>query len=286
VPCGITIGGIGATAKPNPANPPIGPGGEMRYGLRSFVGGDPMAAVLFEAGGYRYLPHAFQYSGGVSAMRGFMIERARFNRLVPLADGFAAVEAHLQRLGRPPTAFCACELRSPAQFTDAGFIAFNRHYVQQLAAWGIFKDEVNPVARSNVCPAIDPPATPSFYAFCYTVPGDGGFVAAGSGEAQDGPGAYADRIVRLGDTSVAGMREKTRYVLSAMERRMGGLGLGWGDVSATQLYTVYDPHPILADELVRRGAMPAGLTWHYCRPPVQGLEVEIDVRGVAREVVI
>jgi hypothetical protein len=36
---------------------------------------------------------------------------------------------------------------------------------------GIFRNEVNLVARSNVCPEIDPPATPSFYAFSYTVPG-------------------------------------------------------------------------------------------------------------------
>jgi hypothetical protein len=38
---------------------------------------------------------------------------------------------------------CACELRSPAQFTDAGFVAFNRHYVERLAARGIFREEVN-----------------------------------------------------------------------------------------------------------------------------------------------
>src|SRR5215472_13723196 len=63
---------------------------------------------------------------------------------LPLADGFDAIEAYLAGIGRSPTAFCACELRSPAQFTDAGFIAFNRHYVEQLAAWGIFREEVNP----------------------------------------------------------------------------------------------------------------------------------------------
>src|SRR6187551_1984552 len=88
--------------------------------------------VPFTPGGYRFLTHAFQYSGGVAAEPGFRIERARFARPIPLAEGFDAVEAHLARLGRPPTAFCACELRSPAQFTDAGFIAFNRHYVQRL----------------------------------------------------------------------------------------------------------------------------------------------------------
>jgi hypothetical protein len=246
-----------------------------------------MPTEPFAAGNYRFLPYAFQYSGGVAAEPGFAIERARFKKLLPLAEGFDAIEAHLARIGRPPTALCAAELRSPAQFTEAGFIAFNRHYVERLARWGIFKDEINPVARTNVCPAIDPPATPSFFAFCYTVPGaDGGFVAAGSGEAREGPGGYAERIVRLGDTSAEGLREKTRCVIEAMEGRLRGLGFGWTDVTATQLYTVYDPHPFLAEEIVRRGMMPAGLTWHFARPPVQGLEVEIDLRGVPRELVI
>jgi hypothetical protein len=245
-------------------------------------------APTFAPGGYRFIPGPFQYSGGVAAEPGFRIERARFTRLLPLAEGFAAIEAHLASLGRPPTAFCACELRSPKQFTEAGFIAFNRLYVEQLTAWGIFRDEVNPVARSNVCPEIAPPATPSFYAFSYTVPGEGGgFVAAGSGEARgESSGSYADRIVRLGDQSPDGMRDKARYVLGEMERRMAALGFGWGDVTTTQLYTVYDVHPFLADEFVARGAVPAGLTWHYARPPVEGLDLEIDVRGLARERVI
>jgi hypothetical protein len=85
------------------------------------------------------------------------IERARFTRPVALAVAFDAIEGHLGGIGRPPTALCACELRSPAQFTDAGFVAFNRHYGERLAAWGIFRD---------------PPATPSFYAFSYTVPSE------------------------------------------------------------------------------------------------------------------
>ena len=73
--------------------------------------------VTFQPGGYRFIEHAFQYSGGVSAEPGFAIERVRLARMVPLAEGFDAVEAHLQRLGRPSGALCACELRSPAAFT-------------------------------------------------------------------------------------------------------------------------------------------------------------------------
>src|SRR5271155_1751034 len=241
----------------------------------------------FPAGGYRFIVHRFQYSGGVAAEPGFRIERARFARPLPLAEGFDAIEAYLADTGRSPTAFCACELRSPAQFTDAGFVAFNRHYVERLAAWGIFRNEVNPVARSNVCPEIDPPAIPSFYAFSYTVPGEGGgFVAAGSGEAREGTGSYAERIVRFGDQSPTGMRDKARCVLEVMEHRMAALGKGWDDVTATQVYTVFDLHSYLADEFVRRGAMAGGLTWHFTRPPVQGLDFEVDVRGVTRELVI
>lgn len=242
---------------------------------------------LFAAGNYHFMPHAFQYSGGVAAAPGFTIERARFGRPVPLAQGFDAVEAHLAGIGRPPTALCACELRSPRQFTEQGFIDFNRNYVQRLERWGIFRDEVNPVARSNVCPEIDPPAESSFYAFSYTVPGDaGGFVAAGSGEAREGGASYRERIVRLGDTSPEGMREKARLVLDIMEQRMAALGKAWADVTETQLYTVFDIHPHFAEEYIRRGAAPGGLTWHYARPPVQGLDYEVDVRGVSKELVI
>jgi hypothetical protein len=248
------------------------------------------AVQSFAPGRYRFIPGPFQYPGGVAAEPGFRIERARFATPLPLADGFAAIEAHLARLDRKPTAFCACELRSPAQFTDAGFIAFNRTYVERLASWGIFRDEVNPVARSNVCPEIDPPAAPVFYAFSYTMPSDGdvapSFVCAGSGEAREGGAGYSERIVRLGDQSPDGMREKARFVLGEMEGRMTALGFGWADVTATQVYTVHDIHSFLADEIVRRGAARAGLTWHYARPPVQGLDYEMDVRGVARELVI
>lgn len=43
---------------------------------------------------------------------------------------------------------------------------------------------------------------------------------------------------------------------------------------------------LLADEIVRRGAARSGLTWHFCRPPVRGLEFEMDCRGVRFEEVI
>ena len=249
--------------------------------------------TIFEPGGYRFVRGRFQYSGGVSAEPGFVIERARFARPVPLDQGFRRIEAYLHALGRPSTAFCACELRSPGQFTEEGFVTFNRVYVGTLERWGIFKDEENPVARSNVCPEIDPPAEPSFHAFSYTVPAGAGhaagvksFVIAGSGEAPEGPGEYRDRIIRLGDTSPDAMREKAQFVLEALELRMAALGLTWADATTSQLYAVHEIHGLLADEIVRRGAAPDGVTWTYARPPVEGLEFEMDVRSVPVERVI
>lgn len=246
--------------------------------------------IPFPAGGYRYLPGVFQYSAGVAAAEGFTLERARLAAPLPLEAGFAAARTHLEALGRPPAALCACELRSPAPFSEEGFREFNRAYVGILREWGIVREEANPVSRSNVCPEIDPPPTPSLYAFTYTRPAPpgsrAGFLVAGSGEAPEGRGNYRDHIVRRGETSTGALREKARFVLGEMERRMRAVGAGWAEVTATQLYTVHDVHPLLADEIVRRGASPGGLTWHYARPPVVELEFEMDVRGLARELVL
>jgi hypothetical protein len=248
-----------------------------------------MTAATFEAGGYRFIPGVSQYSGGVAAEPGFRIERVRLSRVLPLREGFALIERHLAALGRPTAAFCACELRSPAPFTEQGFRDFNAIYIETLARWGLMDGATNPVARSNVCPELDPPPAPGFHAFCYTVADAGAdptFVVAGSGESPEGKGDYRDNLVARGDVSPAGLRTKARWVLGEMERRMATLGFGWADASVTQVYTVHDLHPFLADELVRRGAMRGGLTWHYNRPPVQELEYEMDCRGVSVERVI
>jgi hypothetical protein len=169
-----------------------------------------LAIIDIPSGGYRYLPYAFQYSGGVAALHGHQIERVEFAEPVPLAAGFTWIEQYLGRLGVPLLGFCACELRSPAQFTDAGFIAFNRRYTETLKRWGVMtNDEDNPVARSNVIPPMHKPAEPSFFAFSYARPcegASGSFVIAGSGEADDGPGPYSQRTIRWGETSREAMR--------------------------------------------------------------------------------
>ncbi len=95
----------------------------------------------FAAGNYRFIPAVFQYSAGVAANPGYEVERVRFDKWVPLAEGFARIAQYIQAVGRPLTSFCACELRSPAAFTDEGFRNFNLHYVKtdrrqrRVAGW-------------------------------------------------------------------------------------------------------------------------------------------------------
>lgn len=243
----------------------------------------------FAPGGYSFLPSVFQYSAGVVASPGYEIQRVRFRQPVPLAEGFDFAEQFIRAAGRPMTAFCACELRSPAPFTDQGFRAFNESYVGRLRTWGLFDGNVNPVARSNVCPQVNPPPVPSVHAFGFTIEtahAPPTFVVSGSGEAPEGSGAsYAQRAVRAGESGPDAIREKARFVLGEMERRLSLLGFGWPDTTMVQIYTVLDIHHLLPDEIARRGAARSGVTWHYARPPLLGLEYEMDCAGIRLETV-
>jgi hypothetical protein len=226
----------------------------------------------------------------VKADDGFEIVRVRFRRPLALAEGLSAAANYLTSVSRGVAAFCACELRSPAPFSEQGFAEFNKEYVDWLDKWGLIKDGINPVARTNVCPEIEPPAQVSIYAFSYTRPASsqrsGGFVVAGSGEAPEGKANYRDFAIRLGDRSPAGLLEKCRWVLGEMERRMAALGAGWADATGAHVYTAYDLHALMKTEITPRGAASNGLSWHFSRPPVQDLDYEMDVRGVSTELVV
>lgn len=247
-------------------------------------------ATDFLPGSYRFIPSVFQYSAGVCAMPGYSIVRETFATPRPVKQGFALIAERLQRQGLSLTCFCACELRSPGQFDDAGFRAFNEDYILTLHQWGLMDaTRVNPVARSNVCPAFDAPAEPSFHAFSYVVPAVGetraSCVISGSAEARPPKSdseLYRDRIVRFGESSPDALAEKVAHVVGVMEERLGVFGLGWKDTSAVHAYSVRDFHHAM-DGMARKFAAMRGLNWHYARPPVQGLEYEMDCRAVADE---
>jgi hypothetical protein len=241
----------------------------------------------FPAGGYRFIPSVFQFSGGVAAEPGYRIERVRFASPMPLSAGFGAIRSQLDRVGRPTTALCALELRSPRQFSEAEFVAFNREYVRVLREWGLMDGEVNPVARTNVCPAVDRPAGPSIHAFSYTVPSTAeatqDFVTAGGAEAPEGPGEYQDGIVRLGDTSLAGLREKVAYVRDEQTVRLRSLGVDWGSASHVSAYCLHDLGPLIVEELIDQGAVARheGVSILKASPPVADCEFEMDTHHVS-----
>src|ERR1043166_6873428 len=139
----------------------------------------------------------------------------------PAATASSTPSFSTRAVSRPSRAIASCERGSPALCTEEGFREFNEIYAAKLKLWGLYDGKVNPVARSNVCPALNPPREPSLHAFCYTdVDGgekNGGFIVAGSGEAPERKLNYRDFIVRRGDVSPAGLREKACFVLGIME---------------------------------------------------------------------
>jgi hypothetical protein len=240
-------------------------------------------------GGYRFLPGIAAYSSGVVAGPGQEIVHVTLRAPVPWRQGFARIERHLTEHGRPRTALCGIELRSPTPFTFEGFDAFNEGYRTVLAEWKILVDGDNPIPRTNVAPVTAPPAEPSLYAFAYLVPGatpTPTFVVAGAGELRDRARGPAG-IVRHGETSPDAMRDKARFVMDVMQQRLQALGADWSRVTAIDVYTAQPIHDLI-DEVLRPAGPTAihGVRWFPSRPPIQGLEFEVDLRGVARELAI
>ncbi len=250
----------------------------------------------FAVGGYRYIPSVFQYSAGVAAESGFRLEQARFKSPVPIQNAFAIVERHLTQIGRPFTSFAHCELRSPGQFDDNGFIEFNKRYVGTLQKWGIYQAQnagtkaINPVARTNVCPEFFGPQEISMLAFTYTVPcatdSNANFVLSGGGDARPGSEPYKDRIIAYGDHSQSGLQLKVEFVIQEMEKRLKSLGFTWSDVACTQAYSAHNIGGLVESLLASRGFMRTGLSWHFARPPVMGLDFEMDLRGAVNQVYV
>jgi len=239
-------------------------------------------------GNYHYLPGGYPYSSGVIADPGYEIVHVTFTRPCPWRQGFQFVDAYLAATGINRQALCGVELRSPQPFTRAGFIKFNQEYRQVLEAWDVLVDGENPVARTNVVPGWSAPAEESMFGFSYTRPAPDlerrTFVVAGGGELRGGEMLEA-AVIRPGDTSPEGLREKAQYVMKAMTRRLEGLGVNWNAATVTEIYTVHPLNSFVEDVILDQIGSAAlhGLRWHHARPPIDELDYEMDVRGVRTE---
>ena len=178
-------------------------------------------------GHYHFLKGIDPYSCGVIADPGYEIVNITLKNPVPWREGFAHVDAYLKAQGQGRTALCAMQLRSPAPFTMEGFIDINRGYCEVLQEWGLYVDELNPLARTNVAPLVEPPEVPMLYGFSHVFPCDNAveptFIIAGAGELLEAA-LNSDGIVRRGETDRDAIREKATYVVEVMEERLLGLG--------------------------------------------------------------
>jgi hypothetical protein len=243
-----------------------------------------MNLMYHPRGDYFFLPGISPYSCGVISAPGFEIAHITFHHPVAYRRVFDLIEAHLIAQGRPKAALCGIELRSPHPFTFGGFAEFNAGYTRILEDWGLFVDGINPIARTNVAPEVDPPSEPVLFGFSYTRPCDRAlpptFVVSGAGELPEGVLDH-ESIVRVGDVSPQAMLEKTSFVLDLMESRLKGLAVNWSGVTALNVYTVHPLERILPEVILPRVG-PAGghgVRWFFSRPPILGIEYEMDVRG-------
>ncbi|HXF61811.1 MAG TPA: hypothetical protein VNK95_09340 [Caldilineaceae bacterium] len=238
-------------------------------------------------GGYRFLTGIAPYSAGVVALPGFVIERRQLMNPLPYRAGFDAIARHLSALGRPKAALCAVELRIPAPLPFDGFASLNAGYRAILEDWGLLLGDRNPIARTNVAPAVAPPGEAVLYGFSYTTPvsrpSDPTFVVAGAGDLRDQADLRPEAIVRPGETGPDALRDKVETVLAVMDERLAGLGAAWAGVTAVNIYTVQPLSLFFESTLLPKVGSAAhhGVHWYYSRPPIAGLEYEMDLRRVA-----
>ena len=248
-----------------------------------------MCLIDHPTGHYRFLPGIAPYSCGVVSVPGYEIVHVTLQRPVPWREGFDRLRQHLNAEGRPVESLCAVELRSPRPFSFPGFAEFNAEYAAVLAQWGVFVDGVNPVARTNVAPEVGAPPVPSLYGFSYSRPMESStpvtFVVAGAGELPEGILA-AESIVAANDTSPAGIATKARFVMDLMEQRLRGLGADWPLVTAIDIYTVHPIDGLFLEIIIRRVGSAAihEVRRFYTRPPIVGIEYEMDLRGIRTEI--
>ena len=249
-----------------------------------------MAEIIdFKPGDFSFLvAPGGPFSGGVRANPGFALHRARFDRPVPMLDGFARIKQHLERIGRPVTSVAACELRSPAPMSVAEFQDFNREYLKTLHAWGCREGEINAPARSNIAPMTEAPSESTFFAFTYTVPeagASGDFVISGLPEIKVGA-TGSDRTFGGRDVSLRGLDAKARHVMSLLRARVDALGCDWNGITGSQVYTVHDFRPVLENVFAEQKLSQIGVAWYPGWPPVRDMEFEVDVRRVRTELII
>ena len=92
-------------------------------------------------------------------------------------------------------------------------------------------------------------------------------------------------IVRPNEKSSDALREKVNVVINVMEERLYGLKANWMEVSSISIYSKIPLQGLLVENILKPIGEAAlhGVNWYYSTPPIQGLDYEMDMRGVRKE---
>lgn len=237
-------------------------------------------------GNYSFIPGGSPYSAGVIASSGYELIRTTLNAPVPLAEAFDVIGDGLSARRRPLSALCALELRSPAPLSFSGFADFNDGYRELLKKYDLLPDGPNPIARTNVCPTLATPKQAVVHAFTYSKPVEEKghaqtFIVSGAGELENSA-LDTQAIRRAGEQSDDAMAEKAALVMEIMQSRLDALRTSWAEVTSINIYTVHNIHPFLEKNILSRAGNAAryGVHWYHARPPVTGIEFEMDLHGL------
>jgi hypothetical protein len=171
-------------------------------------------------------------------------------------------------------AIAGFELRVAAPLTSTGFEEFNRGYVERLNSMGLVADGLLPAARTNVAAELSGVSEPSVYAMHYTVPG--------------GRGRPAFVMSGVPEEKLADLESMVSSMMRVLSARMDELGVRWKDATKIQLYGIDDVQGLLVDHVLRQLGPAAihGIHWFPSRPPIEGLNLEIDVRSAGTELIL
>ena len=250
-----------------------------------------MNLIEHTTGNYNFLSGIAPYSCGVIARKGFEIIRVKLRQPLPINETvFDQIEAYLSDLDRPIQALCAMELRIPSALSFEGFKKFNEEYQKLLKDRDLLLYDVNPIARTNISPEEFDLKQASVFAFSYTMPIEDGFnkstfIVAGAGDLIDQTDLSIKAIVRPNEISSDALREKVGVVINVMEERLYGLKANWVEVSSISIYSKIPLQGLLVENILKPISEAAlhGVNWYYSTPPIQGLDYEMDMRGVRKE---
>jgi hypothetical protein len=244
--------------------------------------------ITHPIGNYQFLKGIGPYSSGAIAAPGYEIIHNKLIQPLPLHLAFEKITQHLNKQEREIQALCGMQLRIPEPLSFEGFSEFNQEYQQKLTDLGLFLDDINPLARTNIAVPELQLQSPMLYSFSYTAPSthpNSTFIVAGAGDLSDQTNLSPAAIVRPGETSEEALKEKASVVMQVMQERLSGLGATWSMASCVDVYTSLPIHSFL-DEIILKPIGQAawhGVNWFYGEPPIAGLAFEMDLRGVRKE---